>query len=452
MGGSDGGQFTINADGSYDFDPNGAFEDLAVGESRDTSVSYRITDGEGGTDTATLTVTVNGVNDAPTTTGLGDRSSDDGEAISIDSSTAFADADASDTLTYSVTDLPPGLSIDTNTGGISGTIDFDASTGGPYAVTVTVDDGNGGSESAGFTWTVNNPVPVAVDDTDTTDEDTAINRNAGNGVIDPNDVDTAPDGDALAVDQIEGAAGNVGTAVAGDNGGQFTVNADGSYGFDPDGAFADLAVGESRDTSVSYRITDGEGGTDTATLTVTVNGVNDAPTTTGLGDRSSDDGEAISIDTSTAFADADASDTLTFGATDLPPGLSIDTNTGEISGTIDFDASTGGPNSDGVYEVTVTAAEGNGGSESASFTWTVNNPVPVAGDDADTTDEDTVLTVAADGVLANDVDGAPDGDALTVDQVGGGAGNVGNGVWRQRRWPVHHQRGWLLRLRPERRV
>jgi len=237
---------------------------------------------------------------------------------------AFSDVDATDTLEFSATGLPPGLSINPSTGEISGTLDFDASTGSPYNVTVTAtdfdDDGNptGTSVDAAFDWTVNNPVPVAANDTDTTDEDTSISRNAANGVIDPNDSDTAPDGDALSVDQVEGAVGNVGDAVTGNNGGQFTIESDGSYGFDPNGDFEDLAVGESEQTQVSYRVTDSEGGTDTATLTVTVNGVNDAPTTTGLGDETSDDGETVSVATAGAFSDVDATDTLEFSATRTP--------------------------------------------------------------------------------------------------------------------------------------
>ncbi|MEF8843520.1 MAG: Ig-like domain-containing protein, partial [Haloarculaceae archaeon] len=421
--GDNGGEFMINGDGSYSFDPKGDFDDLADGESRDTTVSYTASDSNGGTDTATLTVTVTGVNDAPTTTGLGNQTSDDGEAISVDTSTAFSDAEGDD-LSYTAAGLPDGVTINPNTGEISGTLDFDASTGGPYAVTVSVDDGNGGSETAGFTWTVNNPAPVAANDTDSTDEDTSINRNAANGVLNPNDSDTEPDGDALTVDQVEGAGGNLGSAVAGNNGGQFTVNGDGSYSFDPNGEFEDLAVGESRTTTVSYRVTDSEGGTDTATLTVTVTGVNDAPTTTGLGNQTSDDGEAISVDTSTAFSDAEGDD-LSYTAAGLPDGVTINPNTGEISGTLDFDASTGGP-----YAVTVSVDDGNGGSETAGFTWTVNNPAPVAANDTDSTDEDTSINRnAANGVLnPNDSDTEPDGDALKVAQVGGDAGNVGNAV------------------------
>ncbi len=417
---------------------------LADGETETVTVTVSVTDdggtANGGDDTGadqTFTITITGANDAPTTTGLGDQSSTDGETVSVDVSGSFSDVDATDTLAFSATGLPPGLSIDPVTGEISGTIDFDAATGGPYTVTVSAtdstDDGTptGTSVDASFTWTVTNPAPVAVDDTDTTDEDTAISRPAAAGVIDPNDRDGAPDGDTLTVDQVNGVNGNVGSGVTGSDGGQFTIRPDGSYDFDPDGDFDDLAVGESRTTNVSYRVSDGEGGTDTATLTVTVTGANDAPTTTGLGDQSSTDGETVSVDVSGSFSDVDATDTLAFSATGLPPGLSIDPVTGEISGTIDFDAATGGP-----YTVTVTATDSTddgtptGTSVDASFTWTVTNPAPVAVDDTDTTDEDTAISrPAAAGVIdPNDSDGAPDGDTLTVDQVNGVSGNVGSGV------------------------
>ena len=60
--------FSIDAAGVVTFDPNGNFEDLAVGDTRDTTLTYQISDGNGGTDTATITVTVSGVNDAPVAT------------------------------------------------------------------------------------------------------------------------------------------------------------------------------------------------------------------------------------------------------------------------------------------------------------------------------------------------------------------------------------------------
>ena len=170
---------------------------------------------------------------------------------------------------------------------------------GVYSVTVTADDGNGGVTETTFTWTVTNPAPTAVDDSGSTDEDTVLGPVAAvNGVIDPNDSD--PDGDALAVTTFTNGV-DTGTAgvdtIDGTNGGTFTIAADGSYTFDPDGDFESLAVGESATTSVDYTISDGEGGTDTATLTITVDGVNDDPVAPTIADQTDDDADAgISVD------------------------------------------------------------------------------------------------------------------------------------------------------------
>ncbi|MCE7078449.1 cadherin-like domain-containing protein, partial [Bordetella bronchiseptica] len=117
-------------------------------------------------------------------------------------------------------------------------------------------------------------------------------------------------------------------AIAGDNGGTFTLNADGTYTFNPGADFKDLPEGTSVETSITYTVSDGEGGTSSATLTITVAGGNDAPILTPgvtLDDQANDDGEAITpVDISGQFTDPDTGDTLTFTADGLPPGLTLD--------------------------------------------------------------------------------------------------------------------------------
>ncbi|OLO06292.1 hypothetical protein BTW08_18355, partial [Salinicola sp. MH3R3-1] len=85
------------------------------------------------------------------------------------------------------------------------------------------------------------------------------------------------DGGILSVSAVNGVTGSVGQAIAGSNGGTFTLNADGSYSFNPGTAFDRLAAGQTDTTKVSYTVSDGQGGTVTSTLTVTVTGTNDAP-------------------------------------------------------------------------------------------------------------------------------------------------------------------------------
>jgi len=65
-------------------------------------------------------------------------------------------------------------------------------------------------------------------------------------------------------------------------------------------------------------------------------------------------------------------DDITFGATGLPDGLTIDPDSGEIQGTISVAALTGGTNNDGVHDVTITvtddSAEQNSSTETFTFT------------------------------------------------------------------------------------
>ena len=65
---------------------------------------------------------------------------------------------------------------------------------------------------------------------------------------------------------------------------------------------------------------------------------------------------------------------LDYSGTGLPPGLAVEPTNGHIFGTIDLGAATGGPNNDGVYNVTITVDDSddhNDDAVSISFTWIV---------------------------------------------------------------------------------
>ena len=92
-----------------------------------------------------------------------------------------SDINVNDTLTYTISGQPSGLSISSSSGIISGVISNDADTGSPYQVTVSVtDDGNPqGSTSDSFTWVidaapnVNSPPVIAnINEQTNTVEDT----------------------------------------------------------------------------------------------------------------------------------------------------------------------------------------------------------------------------------------------------------------------------------------
>ena len=49
--------------GSFAYDPFGKFDDLLAGQTATDTFSYTLSDGEGGTDTATVTITIYGNNE-----------------------------------------------------------------------------------------------------------------------------------------------------------------------------------------------------------------------------------------------------------------------------------------------------------------------------------------------------------------------------------------------------
>ena len=109
-----------------------------------------------------------------------------------------------------------------------------------------------------------NDAPTATDDTGTTDQNTLL---TGDLLLN----DTDPNGDDLTISAVGSTAANqatanLATATDGSNGGSFTIHADGAYTFNPDGDFDDLAPGATTTTQVTYTVSDGNGGTDTATL------------------------------------------------------------------------------------------------------------------------------------------------------------------------------------------
>ncbi len=283
VAGSSGGTFVINASGAYTFNPGSDFDYLVQGESTTTSVTYTVTDGTGLADTATVTVTVNGTNDNPSSVGtIPGQSNNDNESITpLDVSGFFNDADLSDVLTFSAgTTLPPGLSIHPTTGVISGIIDNSASLGGPYVVVITANDGNGGTTTQSFTWAVANPGPTAANNSASVKEDVTL-TDAGNVISDDDGfgVDADPDNDALSVSAVNGVGANVGVGVSGLYG-SIQINANGNYTYtlnNNHAAVSALDNGDSLTDSFSYTLTDGEGGTSVATVTINIDGTNDAP-------------------------------------------------------------------------------------------------------------------------------------------------------------------------------
>ncbi|MEH2265859.1 beta strand repeat-containing protein [Nostoc sp.] len=117
--------------------------------------------------------------------------------------------------------------------------------------------------------TAPNQPPVAVADTATTDEATAVNI-----AVLANDSD--PDGNSLTVTDVNGRALTVGTPIQLDSGALVTFNADSTFTYDPNGRFENIGVGKTGSDSFTYNVRDGIA-IATATVNLSINGLNDAP-------------------------------------------------------------------------------------------------------------------------------------------------------------------------------
>jgi large repetitive protein len=345
------------------------------------SFTYTISDGNGGTSTATVNVTVTPVNDAPIAVNDTATTAED-TPITINVKGNDTDVDG-DTLTVkSVTQGAKGtVSI------VSGQVLYtpNANYNGTDSFTYTISDGNGGTSTATVNVTVTpvNDAPVAVNDTVTTAEDTPITINVkGN--------DTDVDGDTLTVQSVnQGTKGTVSIVS-----GQVLYTPNANYnGTD----------------SFTYVVSDGNGGTSTATVNVTITPVNDAPVAVNDTVTTAED-TPITINVKGNDTDVDG-DTLTVQSVTQGTKGSVSIVSGQVLYTPNA-------NYNGTDSFTYTISDGNGGTSTATVNVTVApvNDAPIAVNDAVTTAEDTPITINVQG---NDTD--VDGDTLTVQSVTQGA-------------------------------
>jgi VCBS repeat-containing protein len=378
----------LATDFSFEFDPGNGYQYLAIGEDVTETVTIVSTDQFGALFEQTFEIVIAGVNDDPVAngdSGIGFATDEDSSTLTANVLNNDTDIDASDTLSVSSFDaVSAGGGLVTSNG--DGTFNYDPngqyeslgkddSTTDSFQYTVT--DGNGGFDTATVTVAIGgvNDAPIGNDDGGvgfTTDEDTAFVT----GSVLTNDTDV--DNGAVLSASLLDTSGTLGLVI--DNG-------DGTFSYDPNGQFESLAVGETATDSFTYTVTDDTGATDTATVTVTINGANDAPdagndAATTLPDT------AVDINVIGNDSDPDASDVLTVSGLIQPEHGEIT----ESGGIITYTPDTGFVGVDGF---SYTVSDGNGGFDTANVSVTVG--IPPVGNTAPIAIAATIEAIADEG-------------------------------------------------------
>ncbi len=104
------GKLSLAQDGSFTWDGGDAFQTLAAGQSKDVTFAYTVTDKDGDTDTAQVTITVQGANDGPVATG-DEGKTDEDTAITLDLLANDSDVDGDALTLVSVSGSEYGAAI-----------------------------------------------------------------------------------------------------------------------------------------------------------------------------------------------------------------------------------------------------------------------------------------------------------------------------------------------------
>ena len=384
------GTVTNHNDGTFSYDPAAAFEYLAAGETATDTFTYTVDDGNGGTATETVTVTIAGSNDGPVANAVVATATENGSAVSI--AADFIDPDTTDSHTFTVdTTGTLGSVIDNGDGTFSydpSTASFDYLAAGEtatdtFAFTVTDASGASSTNTVSVTVTGENDAPVAAAVSGATDEDTLIVVSA-----DFSDVDLT-DSHIFSVD-ITGTLGAV------------INNGDGTFGYDPRGAFDHLVEGETATDTFSYTVDDGNGGTATETVTVTITGRNDVPVASPVDVSVSEDLSSVTFAPDFLDPDLPDSHTVTFdtGGATATATLSLITDNGD--GTYDYAVQgsyghlAAGETATESFTYTVTDSAGTSSTSSVTVTILGENDAPIALPVTASSDEDTAIIVSAD--------------------------------------------------------
>ena len=306
------------------------------------SLTYTVSDGQGGLDTATVLVTVASVNDLPIATADSVTTSED-TALTIFVLENDADPDADKLTIANITQPAHGVAV-IDPGDTTLTYTPAHNYWGLDSLAYTVSDGQSGRDTATVVVTVipvNDP-PVAAANTVITQEDSAVTI-----LVLANDSDA--DGESLTIASVTQPAHGAAAIDPGDTTLTYTPNTD-FWGLD----------------SLTYTVSDGQSGRDTATVVVTVISVNDPPVAVADTVTTPED-TAVTVLVLTNDSDADG-DTLTIASVTQPAHGAAAIDAGDTTLTYT-------PNADfwGLDSFTYALSDGQSGLDTATVLVTVNS-------------------------------------------------------------------------------
>ena len=349
------GSVVNNGDGTVTYTHNG---------SQTSSDSFTYTANDGTLDSlsaATVTVSVNNVNDSPI--GIADSISvtEAGTATQLtttQTSVLFNDTDEeNNSLTASVVSNVSNGSLTLNS---NGTFSYthDGSETSSDSFTYQANDGNSNSSTTtvSISITNTNDSPVAVADSINVNEGgTATTLASGQSSVSFNDTDEENNSLTAVIDSSP------------TNASSFTLNTNGTFSYTHNGS-------ETTSDSFTYHVNDGNSNSNIATVTINITGINESPSITSTAGTTAEEDSAYSYQIT--VSDPDTSDSsatdFTYSLSGEPTGMSVNS-----TGLITWTPPRTGTFNDVIGPITLTVADGGENSaapDTEAFSITVNPP------------------------------------------------------------------------------